>query len=259
MEFSVYMRAFISAQCVPAQRHPAPVPAWMLRAPALLMSPSSLMPLLPDSPLLHSSIAFLPPPLSERVHTSGLPLLCDKSHPASWVHFLKLLNGVLEMLLDNRSSLNPGQLDGTPCVAADMQALAVFLHSFLSSLFFTALELSSNFIFGVGSAFLNLFIVILLLIMVMTISLSAGTPGWISPLSLNVLGKTTLAATHLSSDSESLARSQERCKSFASRLIKRPSFSSATLSPSRAESGGKAQLCGSSESIPGGHAIPRVL
>lgn len=206
-----------------------------------------------------SSIAFLLSPLSERVHTSGLPLLCDKSHPASWVHFLKVLNGVLEMLLDNRSSLNPGQLDGMPCIAADMQALAVFLHSFLSSLFCRAFELSSNFIFGVGSMFLNLFIIILLLIMVMTIYLSAGTPGWISPLSLNVLGKTTLAATHLSSDSESLDRSQERCKSFASQFIKRPSFSSATLSLSRAESGGKAQLCGSSESIPGGQAIPGVL
>lgn len=155
--------------------------------------------------------------------------------------------------------MNPGQLDRTPCIAADMQALAVFLNSFLSSLFCTALELSSNFIFGVGSAFLNLFIIILLLIMVMTISLSAGTPGWISPLSLNVLGKTTLAATHLSSDSESLAHSQERCKSFASQFIKRPSFSSATLSLSRAESGGKARLCGSSESIPGGQAVPGVL
>lgn len=55
----------------------------------------------------------------------------------------------------------------------------------LSSLFFTTFELSSNFIFGVGSAFLNLFIIILLLIMVMTISLSAGTPGWISPLSIS--------------------------------------------------------------------------
>lgn len=84
----------------------------------------------------------------------------------------------------------------------------------------------------------------------MTVSLSAGTPGWISPLSLNVLGKTTLAATSLSSDSESLACSQERCKSFASCFIKRPSFSSATLSLSRAESGGKAWCCGSSEAIP---------
>lgn len=94
----------------------------------------SLMPLLLDTLLLCSSFAFLLS-LSERVHTSGLPLLCDKSHPASWVHFLKVLNGVLEMLLDNRSSLNPGQLDGTPCIAADMQALAVFLGSFLSFLY----------------------------------------------------------------------------------------------------------------------------
>lgn len=154
--------------------------------------------------------------------------------------------------------MNPGQLDGTPRIAADMQALAVFLNSFLSSPFFIAFELSSNFIFGVGNAFLNLFI-ILLLIMVMPVSLSAGAPGWISPLSLNVLGKTTLAATHLSSDSESLACSQERCKSFASWFIKRPSFSSATLSLSRAEPVGKAQLCGSSESIPAGQAIPGVL
>lgn len=83
-----------------------------------------------------SSITFLPSLLSERVHTSGLLLLCDKSHPASWVHFLKVLNGVLEMLLDNRSSLNPGQLDGTPCIAADMQALAVFLNSFPLFFFF---------------------------------------------------------------------------------------------------------------------------
>lgn len=53
--------------------------------------------------------------------------------------------------------------------------------STLSSLFFATFELSSNFIFGVGSAFLNLFIILLLLlIMVMTISLSAGTLGWIS-------------------------------------------------------------------------------
>lgn len=119
-----------------------------------------------------------------------------------------------------------------------------------SPLFCTAFELSSDFIFGAGSAFLHLFIIILLLITVMTVSLSAGTPGWISPLSLNVLGKTTLAATSLSSDSESLACSQERCKSFASCFIKRPSFSSATLSLSRAEPGGKAQCCGSSEAIP---------
>lgn len=81
-----------------------------------------------------SLLLCLPPVFSERVHTSGLPLLCDKSHPASWVYFLKVLNGVLEMLLDNRSSLNLGQLDGTPCIAADMQALAVFLDSFLSFL-----------------------------------------------------------------------------------------------------------------------------
>lgn len=239
--------------------HPDRAPARMLTAPDLLMPPSSLTPLLPGSPLLCSSIAFLLSPLSERVHTSGLPLLCDKSHPASWVHFLKVLNGVLEMLLDNRSSLNPGQLDGTPRTAADMQALAVFLNSFLSSPFFIAFELPSNFIFGVGNAFLNLFIIILLLIMVMPVSLSAGAPGWISPLSLKVLGKTTLATTHLSSDSESLACSQERCKSFASWFIKRPSFFSATLSLSRAELGGKPQLCGSSESIPGGQAIPGVL
>lgn len=162
---------------VPTQTHPAPVPAWTLTKPHFLMPPSSFMPLLPGSPLLCSSIAFLLSPLSERVHTSGLPLLCDKFHPASWVHFLKVLNGVLEMLLDNRSSLNPGQLDGTPCIAADMQALAVFLDSFLSSLFCTAFELSSNFIFGVGSAFLNLFIIILLLIMVTTISLLLALLG----------------------------------------------------------------------------------
>lgn len=99
------------------------------------MPPFSLVPLLPGSPLLCFSIIFLPSPLSERVHTSGLPLLCDKSHPASWVHFLKVLNGVLEILLDNRSSLNPGQLDGTSCIAADMQALAVFLDSVLSFLY----------------------------------------------------------------------------------------------------------------------------
>lgn len=93
--------------------------------------------------------------------------------------------------------------------------------STLSSLFFTIFELSSNFIFGVGSAFLNIFIIILLFIMVMTISLSVGTPGWISPLSLNILGMTTLATTHSSSDSESLACSQERCKSFANWFKKR--------------------------------------
>lgn len=136
------------------------------------------MPLQPDS-LLFLALLFHCLPL-QRVHTSGLPLLCDKSHPASWDHFLKVLNGVLEMLLDNWSSLNPGQLDRTPHIAADMQALAVFLNSFLSSFFFVAFELSSNFIFGVGNAFLNLFIIMLLLIVVMTISLSAGTAGWIS-------------------------------------------------------------------------------
>lgn len=99
-------------------------------SPANFFPPASLL----DTSLLHSSFSFLLS-LSERVHTSGLPLLCDKSHPASWVHFLKVLNGVLEMLLDNRSSLNPGQLDRTPCIAADMQALAVFLDSFLSFLY----------------------------------------------------------------------------------------------------------------------------
>lgn len=57
--------------------------------------------------------------------------------------------------------------------------------------------------------------------MVITILLSAGIPGWISPLlSLNVLGKTTLAATSSSSDSESLACSQERCKSFCQLVYK---------------------------------------
>lgn len=131
--------------------------------------------------------------------------------------------------------------------------------STLSSLFFTTFELSSNFIFGVGRAFLNLFIILLLLIMVMTISLSAGTPGWISPLSLNILGTTTLATTHSSSDSESLACSQERCKSFANWFKKRQSFSRATLSLNRAELGGKAQFCGSRESIPDGQAVPGLL
>lgn len=110
----------------------APVPCSCLDPHSIrpFMPPSSLMPLLLHAPPLHSFIFLLS--LSERVHTSGLPLLCDKSHPASWVYFLKVLNGVLEMLLDNRSSLNPGQLDGTPCIAADMQALAAFLDSFLS-------------------------------------------------------------------------------------------------------------------------------
>lgn len=123
MEFSVSLKSSTSAQHVSQHRHTQP-----LLLPWYSQHRTSCNPL--PSP---SSITFLTSPLSERVHTSGLPLLCDKSHPASWVHFLKVLNGVLEMLLDNRSSLNSGQLDRAPCIAADMQALAAFLNSFLSS------------------------------------------------------------------------------------------------------------------------------